>query len=47
MSNESDRMPTMQRLYGRIWLLAALAMLFFAVSYVGWGALDLIPLSMG
>jgi hypothetical protein len=32
----------MQRLYNRIWLLAAAAMLFFLVVYVGWGAMDIL-----
>lgn len=32
----------MQRLYNRIWLLAALALVFFAVVYVGWGAADIL-----
>ena len=31
----------MQRLYDNVWLLALLALLFFAVSYVGWGMLDI------
>lgn len=32
----------MQRLYNRIWLLAALAIVFFAVVYVGWGVADIL-----
>jgi hypothetical protein len=36
--------PAMQRLYNRIWLLAAAAILFFLVAYVGWGLLDLLSL---
>lgn len=39
-----DRVPIMQRLYNRIWLLAGAALLFFIVSYVGWGLLDLLSL---
>lgn len=41
-SPEEEPIPFMQRLYNRIWLLAALAILFFAISYVGWGALDIL-----
>lgn len=37
----------MQRLYNRIWLLAAAALAFFAVAYVGWGAIDLLSLPPG
>lgn len=48
MSNETTRdsgdIPTMQRLYNRVWLLAAAAMVFFLVAYVGWGLLDLLSL---
>lgn len=39
--------PVMQRLYDRIWLLAALAMAFYAVAYVGWGVLDVLSLPPG
>jgi hypothetical protein len=38
----SEEIPMMQRLYNRIWLLAAAAMLFFAVIYVGWGLMDIL-----
>lgn len=34
----------MQRLYNRIWLLAALALVFFLVVYVGWGMADILSL---
>ena len=37
-----DEIPIMQRLYNRIWLLAAAAMLFFLVVYVGWGLMDIL-----
>lgn len=38
----TDRVPRMQRLYDRIWLLAALAIAFWLASYVAWGALDVL-----
>lgn len=48
MSNRTTRedgdIPAMQRLYNRIWLLAAAAVLFFLVAYVGWGLLDILSL---
>jgi len=34
--------PLMQQLYNRIWLLAAAAMVFFIVVYVGWGVMDIV-----
>lgn len=37
----------MQRLYDRIWLLAATALAFFVVAYVGWGLADLLSLPPG
>jgi hypothetical protein len=44
MSNNatSEDVPTMQRLYNRIWLLAGLAMTFFLIVYVGWGLADIL-----
>ncbi len=41
-THEGGDIPAMQRLYNRIWLLAAAAMMFFLVAYVGWGLLDLL-----
>jgi len=41
-TTSSEDIPVMQRLYNRIWLLAALAMVFFVVVYVGWGAADIL-----
>jgi hypothetical protein len=43
-THDSGDIPAMQRLYNRIWLLAAAAMVFFLVVYVGWGLLDLLSL---
>ncbi len=39
--------PMMQRLYDRIWLLALAALLFWALSYVVWGLLDIFSVPMG
>lgn len=39
--------PLMQRVYDRIWLLAAAAILFFALSYVAWGLMDLAAIPGG
>ena len=36
--------PLLQRLYDNIWLLAVASLVFFALSYVGWGLLDLLTL---
>ncbi|XVH33270.1 hypothetical protein ACNS7O_14745 (plasmid) [Haloferacaceae archaeon DSL9] len=45
--NRADEPPFMQRLYDSIWLLAALALLFFAVTYVGWGVVDIFSVPVG
>lgn len=37
----------MQRLYDRIWLLALAALLFWALSYVVWGLLDIFSVPTG
>lgn len=39
--NTAD-IPLMQRLYDKIWLLALAAFLFWVVTYVLWGFLDII-----
>lgn len=41
----SGEAPLMQRLYDRIWLLAAAALLFFSVSYVAWGLVDILSVA--
>lgn len=46
-SHTTDNVPLMQRLYNRIWLIAAAAMLFFIVVYVGWGIMDILSVPMG
>lgn len=38
----SDDVPTLQRLYDNVWLLALAALLFFSLSYVGWGIIDIV-----
>ena len=39
--------PMMQRLYNRIWLIALLAVLFWALSYVLWGYVDVFTIPAG
>ncbi|WP_254529714.1 hypothetical protein [Natrinema gelatinilyticum] len=42
MTNDiSGEVPLMQRLYDKIWLLAVVAFLFWLVTYVLWGYLDI------
>lgn len=43
----SESAPVMQRLYDRIWLLAAAALAFFALSYVAWGWIDVFSVPLG
>lgn len=46
-TSSGDEVPVMQRLYDRIWLLAAAALAFFTVSYVAWGWIDVFSVPMG
>lgn len=39
--------PLMQRLYDRIWLIALVAILFWALSYVAWGTIDIFAIPPG
>lgn len=42
-----DQVPWQQQLLDSIWLLAGAAVLFFFISYVGWGLIDLLTVPMG
>ena len=44
---DEPQAPLMQRLYDRVWLLALLAVLFWAVSYVLWGFVDVFSVPPG
>ena len=32
----------MQRLYNKVWLLALAGILFFFITYLGWGLIDIL-----
>lgn len=42
-----EEIPFMQRLYDNVWLLAAAALAFFALSYVVWGMVDIYSVPAG
>lgn len=44
---DEGRAPLPQRLYGSIWLWAAVAILFWFLSYVVWGFVDLTVIPGG
>lgn len=46
-SSSRTEAPFLQRLYDRIWLLALAALLFWALSYVLWGLLDVLSVPPG
>ena len=46
-STNRDERPLLQRLYDRIWLLAIAALLFWALTYVVWGLLDIFSVPVG
>jgi uncharacterized membrane protein len=39
---DSKKIPWIQRLYDRIWLIAIAALVFFFLSYLGWGLADVL-----
>lgn len=39
---QRNEVPTLQRVYDSIWLLALAAIIFFALSYVAWGMIDIL-----
>jgi hypothetical protein len=43
----SDDRPWPQQLYDSIWLLAGAAILFFLLSYVVWGLVDILTVPTG
>lgn len=43
----TDAVPWQQQLLDSIWLLAGAAVLFFFVSYVGWGLVDILTVPQG
>ena len=46
-SSDSAAAPFLKRLYDRIWLLALLALVWWAISYVGWGIADIFSVPPG
>lgn len=46
-SSGESQAPLFKRLYDRIWLLAALALAFWALSYVVWGFADVFSVPVG
>ena len=46
-TREGERPPWPQRLYESVWLWAAVAVLFWFLSYVVWGMVDLMVIPGG
>jgi len=44
---ETENRPWQQQLYDSIWLLAGAAFLFFVLSYVIWGLVDILTVPTG
>lgn len=44
---DPEARPWQQELYDSIWLLAGAAIVFFVLSYVVWGLVDLLTVPMG
>lgn len=46
-SAPNDQRPWQQQLYDSIWLLAGAAIVFFVLSYMVWGLVDILTISSG
>lgn len=46
-STDQQQRPILQRLYDRVWLLAALALVFWAFTYIIWGLVDIMSVPPG
>lgn len=46
-TSQEEQAPWPQRLYGSVWLWAAVAVLFWFLSYVVWGMVDLLVIPGG
>lgn len=47
VSTDHDEGPFFKRLYDRIWLLALAALLFWTLTYVVWGLIDVFSVPPG
>ena len=47
MSTDPDEVPLPQQVYDSEWLLALAAILFFFLSYVLWGLIDILSIPSG
>lgn len=46
-TESTEQVPWQQQLMDSIWLLAGAAVLFFFISYVGWGLVDILTVPIG
>lgn len=46
-TDSGESRPWPQQLYDSIWLLAGVAILFFVLSYVVWGLVDILTVPVG
>lgn len=42
-----EDIPVMQQIFDSVWLLAGVAIVFFVLSYIVWGMVDLLTIPMG
>ena len=47
MSSDHQSAPLLKRLYDKIWWLALAALLWWTLSYVVWGVLDIFSVPAG
>jgi hypothetical protein len=46
-TSADDDIPVIQQIFDSIWLLAGVAIVFFVLSYIVWGMVDLLTIPMG
>lgn len=42
-----EDIPTIQKLFDSVWFLGGVAIVFFVLSYIVWGLIDLLTIPMG
>ncbi|MFB6347254.1 MAG: hypothetical protein ABEK50_16140 [bacterium] len=45
--HESEDIPLPQKIFDSIWFLAGVAIVFFVLSYIVWGMVDLLTIPLG
>jgi len=47
VDESNEDVPVIQKIFDSVWLLAGVAIVFFVLSYVVWGMVDLLTIPTG